>query len=124
MTTVTCKRCGHNFPTEARTNTRCRRCRTVVNIGRPGGAGHPRTAASEALYDGPGDPSDDRPGFAPAGLVGIGLVGAGGFALWHGLMLRPIEDADPTAVRRTRLVWCCVGAVLLVTGVVVVVRRS
>jgi hypothetical protein len=31
-TTVTCKRCGISFETEATTNTRCRRCRTVVRV--------------------------------------------------------------------------------------------
>jgi hypothetical protein len=32
VTTVTCKRCGCSFETEATTNTRCRRCRTVVRV--------------------------------------------------------------------------------------------
>jgi hypothetical protein len=32
MTTITCKRCGCSFETEATTNTRCRRCRTVVRV--------------------------------------------------------------------------------------------
>jgi hypothetical protein len=30
--TITCKRCGCSFETEATTNTRCRRCRTVVRV--------------------------------------------------------------------------------------------
>jgi DNA-directed RNA polymerase subunit RPC12/RpoP len=32
MTTITCKRCGHSFETEATTNTRCRSCRDVVRV--------------------------------------------------------------------------------------------
>ncbi|MDA8300240.1 MAG: hypothetical protein M0005_01550 [Actinomycetota bacterium] len=33
MTVVTCPACGLSFETAATTNTRCRRCRKVVNIG-------------------------------------------------------------------------------------------
>jgi DNA-directed RNA polymerase subunit RPC12/RpoP len=32
VTTITCKRCGFSFETEATTNTRCRRCKTVVRV--------------------------------------------------------------------------------------------
>jgi predicted Zn-ribbon and HTH transcriptional regulator len=32
VTTITCKRCGLSFETAATTNTRCRRCRTVVRV--------------------------------------------------------------------------------------------
>jgi hypothetical protein len=32
VTTITCKRCGHSFETEATTNTRCRSCRDVVRV--------------------------------------------------------------------------------------------
>ena len=32
VTTITCKRCGCSFETEATTNTRCRSCRTVVRV--------------------------------------------------------------------------------------------
>jgi hypothetical protein len=32
VTTITCKRCGFSFETEATTNTRCRRCRGVVRV--------------------------------------------------------------------------------------------
>jgi hypothetical protein len=32
VTTITCKRCGCSFETEATTNTRCRRCRAVVRV--------------------------------------------------------------------------------------------
>ena len=43
-TTITCKRCGLSFETEATTNTRCRRCRAVVRVPaaarNPNGSGH------------------------------------------------------------------------------------
>jgi transcription elongation factor Elf1 len=44
VTTITCKRCGLNFETEATTNTRCRRCRTVVRV--PATAQNPNGSGS------------------------------------------------------------------------------
>ena len=45
VTIITCKRCRLSFETEATTNTRCRRCRTVVRVPaaarNPNGAGRP-----------------------------------------------------------------------------------
>jgi hypothetical protein len=38
VTTITCKRCGLSFQTQATTNTRCRRCRAVVRV--PAAAGN------------------------------------------------------------------------------------
>jgi hypothetical protein len=32
MVTISCPRCGFRFETAARTNTRCRRCKTVVRV--------------------------------------------------------------------------------------------
>jgi len=32
MAIITCPRCGYRFETAARTNTRCRRCKTIVRI--------------------------------------------------------------------------------------------
>jgi hypothetical protein len=32
VTTITCKRCGLSFETDAKTNTRCRHCRAVVRV--------------------------------------------------------------------------------------------
>ena len=44
VTTITCQSCGLSFQTEATTNTRCRRCRTVVRVPaaarNPNGSGH------------------------------------------------------------------------------------
>ena len=44
VTTITCKRCGCSFETEATTNTRCRRCRTVVRV--PAAARNPNGSGS------------------------------------------------------------------------------
>jgi hypothetical protein len=42
--TITCPRCGLAFETKATTNTRCRRCKTVVRVG----SGQPRQSRSAA----------------------------------------------------------------------------
>ncbi|MHB1582995.1 MAG: hypothetical protein ACYCU7_18295 [Acidimicrobiales bacterium] len=62
---VTCPRCGLAFETEATTNTRCRRCKSVVQIGR--GPGKARSTPSVTDSTGPdertdpaGDPGEDR----------------------------------------------------------------
>ena len=44
VTTITCKHCGCSFETEATTNTRCRRCRTVVRV--PASARNPNGSGS------------------------------------------------------------------------------
>jgi hypothetical protein len=44
VTTIICKRCGLSFETEATTNTRCRRCRTVVRV--PAAARNPNGSGS------------------------------------------------------------------------------
>jgi hypothetical protein len=44
VTTITCKRCGCSFETEATTNTRCRRCRAVVRV--PAAARNPNWSDS------------------------------------------------------------------------------
>lgn len=47
MITLTCKRCGFSFETEATTNTRCRRCRAVVRV--PTAARHPNGSGHSGL---------------------------------------------------------------------------
>lgn len=42
MATVTCPACGLSFETAATTNTRCRRCRHVCEVGRIPGAARPK----------------------------------------------------------------------------------
>lgn len=59
--TITCPRCGLAFETQATTNTRCRRCKTVVRIG-SGRAGQSSRA---------GGPAPEEPS---AELAGSGLV--------------------------------------------------
>ena len=44
---ITCPRCGLAFETQATTNTRCRRCKTVVRVG-PGESRSPRRTAEPA----------------------------------------------------------------------------
>ena len=60
-TTITCKRCGLSFETEATTNTRCRRCRAVVRV--PAAARNPNRSGDTGL--------------APAHTIGIVLLGCG-----------------------------------------------
>ncbi len=64
---------------------------------------------SDVRYDGPTDTSDEAPEFAPTGLLGIGFVGTGALALWHGVSMQPADGADPAAARRSRIMWCSVG---------------
>jgi len=109
----TCNRCGLVFPTEARTNTRCRRRRHVVNIGRTPKA----TSAPDDTYDG----KKADLGLASPLVVGLALAGGGVWCLRHGWHLRPAEGADPERVRHSRL-RCGLGrAVLVGAGVWVVV---
>ena len=48
-TTITCKRCGLSFETEATTNTRCRRCRAVVRV--PAAARNPSGSGSGSMRE-------------------------------------------------------------------------
>jgi hypothetical protein len=122
---VTCPRCGTTFDTAAITNTRCRRCRYVVNIGRQPrsspstvGASTPSPSAP-GLTSAPASFDDETPGGSPV-LVGAALTGAGALAIWHGWHLGSAEGQDPEALRRVRLAWCGAGALLLVLGVALV----
>jgi hypothetical protein len=49
MTTITCKRCGCSFETEATTNTRCRSCRAVVRV--PAAARNPSGSGSGSMRE-------------------------------------------------------------------------
>lgn len=50
---ITCPRCGLVFETQATTNTRCRRCKSVVRIG--SGPAHKVRPAGEPAPDEPSD---------------------------------------------------------------------
>lgn len=113
--TITCPACGLTFETQATTNTRCRRCRKVVNIGRSAtsaGGSSDRLPASA--------PIDDVPSGASPVLIGTGLVGGGAWALWHGWKAEPSSEDESTGAGR----WlrCLVGASLVVLGVWVLTR--
>jgi hypothetical protein len=115
---VQCRRCGHVFETAAKTNTRCRRCRTVVNIGRA--AVHRETVVDRrALTEVP-----NRPGMEGASplVIGAAMSIAGACALWHGLSLRPGQGADEKSVRRSRRRWYVIGAITLCAGGVLVAK--
>jgi hypothetical protein len=64
--TISCPRCGLAFDTRATTNTRCRRCKTVVRVG----SGHARR------FTGPTEPAPYEPTAELAG-VGILVIAAG-----------------------------------------------
>jgi uncharacterized paraquat-inducible protein A len=49
VTTITCKRCGCSFETEATTNTRCRRCRAVVRV--PAAARNPNGSGTRSTRE-------------------------------------------------------------------------
>jgi DNA-directed RNA polymerase subunit RPC12/RpoP len=110
---ITCPRCGHTFETAARTNTRCRRCRHVVNVGRSStvSPSYPETDSTEAYMVGVSLP-----------VLGLAIAGVGAFALWHGVTLQAPPDADPAAVRRARVLWCAGGGAAVVLGLLLVVR--
>jgi hypothetical protein len=109
-------RCGLAFETAARTNTRCRRCRHVVNVGR---SSRPTTAEPVREVD---DGADELAGPESSPIVlGVGLAAAGAVCLWHGWRLGGDEAADPQRVRRARVRWCLAGAALAGAGVWVVV---
>jgi hypothetical protein len=112
---LTCPACGLTFETHATTNTRCRRCRKVVNVRRsaasPGGSSY-RPPATE--------PIDDVPSGASPALIGIGLVGGGAWALWHGWKAKPSSEDESAGAGRW--LWCLVGASLVVLGVWVLTR--
>lgn len=113
--TITCPRCGHQFSTEARTNTRCRQCRTVVNIGRSASASRPLYARSEG-----NDLDADPPTLVGPAAGALALVGAGSWALWQGWTTKlPKDDSEPG---RGRWLWYAAGAALIAFGVWVFVR--
>ena len=79
MRTITCPTCGLSFETSATTNTRCRRCRKVVNIG-----SSPRRAARAEPDDDYYYDEEDEPASGGAGgvLVALGAAAALGLGLW------------------------------------------
>jgi len=66
--TVTCPACGLSFETAATTNTRCRRCRKVVNI-----SSH-RRSFGPSIGDADEEPIEGAAGWVAAGLVAALIV--------------------------------------------------
>jgi hypothetical protein len=117
--TVTCSGCGLSFETAARTNTRCKRCRKVVNVERQ----HRHTSGHETDPLESGSGALDGYGPSPY-LIGLGVGAAAAVALWHGLTMKPRPGTDPTLFRRSRFRWCVAGAVLVTLGGVIVSRGA
>ncbi len=118
MLTVNCPECGLAFETAARTNTRCHRCRKVVNVGRllnNRAQGEVDAGADHASSD------TDESGF-PRLVLGVCLGAVGAYALWHGLKMRPESDVEAASFRGSRMWWCGFGAAATVVGVLLVVR--
>lgn len=85
MTTVTCGRCGHSFETQARTNTRCRRCRTVVHVGRSGHRGMTASSGASVQRLSAGDcPGEDPATAASTAMILLAtLFGWIGYEVWQ-----------------------------------------
>jgi hypothetical protein len=109
---LTCPACGLTFETQATTNTRCRRCRKVVNVG---ARNRPAPVAAA--------PDDTSAQWSPT-LIGTGLAAGGAAALWYGVRMRRASLAAPddtTTGRGRAWLWCAFGVVLFVAGVIVVI---
>lgn len=118
MTSVTCPRCYSTFETAAVTNTRCRNCRHVVNIGRR------RGGTSRSAHGTSAPRADEASSAASAMLIGLGLVGAGAIGLWRGWHLPRSDGLDQEKDRGDRRRWIALSAVALVMGVIVVAAAS
>jgi hypothetical protein len=103
-TTITCKRCGLSFETEATTNTRCRRCRAVVRV--PAAARNPNRSGDTGL--------------APAHTIGIVLLGCG-----HPAVV-VIHPGKSLAAALKRYEWECPdsGATVTATQVLAVLSEA
>lgn len=112
---LTCPACGLSFETQASTNTRCRRCRKVINIG---------ARRSPARVSASADDSSAQ--WSPT-VIGVGLVAGGVGALWYGVKLKQVSRTDPDAFtgrEKAWLVWCFFGAALVASGSFVVWKQS
>ena len=112
---LTCPTCGLNFETQATTNTRCRRCRKVINI-----STRPRPAPVSAN-------TEDSSALRSTTLIGVGLVASGAGAFWYGAKLKRISRTNPEAFtgrKKAWLVWCFFGAALVASGSFVVWKQS
>ncbi len=102
-TTITCRRCGLSFETEATTNTRCRRCRAVVRV--------PVAARN---------PSGSGAGSKGEHTFGVVLLGCGHPAV---VVIHPGRSIAATL---TRYEWECpdTGATVTATRVLAVLSET
>ena len=103
VTTITCKRCGLSFETEATTNTRCRSCRAVVRV--------PAAARN---------PSEGGAGSARAHTLGVVLLSCGHPAV---VVVHPGRSISTTLKRYE---WECpdTGAAVAATQVLAVLSEA
>lgn len=101
MTTVTCPRCGLAFETAAVTNTRCRRCRTVVQVG-PRRAARPTapTQAPPTVTEGLDD--EAAPPTALTGAVGDGTAGVALLVVLAGVAVVVVVEVVRAVLRWRR----------------------
>jgi DNA-directed RNA polymerase subunit RPC12/RpoP len=108
----TCPACGLTFDTQATTNTRCRGCRNVVNIG-----ARSQSATSARRT------SDDTPEVSGL-IIGDVLMAGGVVAIWHGVNRGAASEtsADGSTSRSGTWLWCGVGGVPVGIGLYVLLR--
>jgi DNA-directed RNA polymerase subunit RPC12/RpoP len=94
---VACSRCGLAFETRATTNTRCRRCRHVVNVR----AVNQRRQPDVSCADGGRAITLDS-AMVALPLLGVALVGVGAWLLWAGWCSRDDEDHAADSMHRRR----------------------
>jgi hypothetical protein len=100
---------------------RCDACREARRVARARQREVQAWAPTDSV---PGRP--DR-GVAPAtapgvglALAGLGALGVGGYAVWHGATLPRDEDTDTDARRRAMVRWILVGVAVLGVGALAV----
>lgn len=93
MTTATCPACGLSFETTATTNTRCRRCRKVVNIGRSRGAARVKRYEATSQEETPYEDYEPAPGGGGWGV--LALLAGGALAVWLGSRSAKVPGAAP-----------------------------
>jgi hypothetical protein len=80
-------------------------------------------APSRSEYSSPGAPPpvEASPVIGSA-AIGLGFIGGGAWALWHGWEAKPSSEGE--SVGTGRWLWCLVGASLVVLGVWVLTRAD
>jgi hypothetical protein len=100
MTEAAFPRCGHRFNTNAVSATRCRQCEYSVRVGTSSNRSSARDTEPNLS---PGLWVPVQPGW---GLAGLGVIGFGGWALYHAAR-RPRPETEDGQQRRER--WRAIG---------------